>query len=336
MKKQLPSLSFKKTQQYIIGVFSSISDESLKKIYDYTKGKPATVQFLVDLVKKKQVPIEVILKELENEGKSLDEFILDEFKEIVEEKEELEKEKAEIEMDVISVMTHNLNQNFGAVLNYFQTLKMLIRMKENNQETTISFEEILVPMEKTLLDATQIFNTTQQILSQKSISPVLVNIVDFFDEEIISNYVGKNYEIQLLANEENLVVEIDKKAFKDIVRNLITNAEKHGFEPENKYCIVFEFSKVKKYNQEAKLVDFLSIIYKNNGKPFPKGFSFENYKRLSIKAGKSSGAGIGGYFINQVIDLHKGEFRAISIENDTEYPIQLEILIPLQQTIKPS
>jgi tetratricopeptide (TPR) repeat protein len=284
------------------------------------------VFFITKIAKKK-----AIIEKRENQLSK----ILKEKDILLAEKELLEKENAEIEYNVIATMTHNLNQNFGAVLNYFQTLKMLIKMKENNQETGVSFEEILVPMEKTLSDATQTFNATQQILRQKSINPTSVNILDFFNKEIIPNYTGKNYEIQLIANDENLVAEIDMKAFKDILRNLITNAEKHGFEPENKYQIVFEFSRIKKYNREGKLVDFLSIIYKNNGKPFPKGFSFEDYKRLSIKSGKSSGAGIGGYFINQVIDLHKGEFQAISTENNTEYPIKLEILLPIQQTTKP-
>ncbi|MCU0393374.1 MAG: hypothetical protein MUE81_19855 [Thermoflexibacter sp.] len=246
-------------------------------------------------------------------------------------KEIIEQEKEEISDNVIATMTHNLNQNFGAILNDFKTLKALIKIKESGQEMPMTFDEVLIPLEKNLLDATQTFNTTQQILRRNHIHPITVNVKEFFEYEILPNYVGKNYEISIVCETDNIVAEIDTNALKDVVRNLIDNAEKHGFETDKNYKIIFEINKIQKYNEEGQLTDFLHIVYKNNGKPFPKGFSFEDYKRLSIKSGKSSGAGIGGYFINKVIDLHKGELRAISIQENSDFPIQLEILLPIEQ-----
>jgi hypothetical protein len=75
-------------------------------------------------------------------------------------------------------------------------------------------------------------------------------------------------------------------------------------------------------------------LYQNNGKPFPKGFSFEDYKRLAGKSAKSEGAGIGGYWIKKVIDLHHGEWNALHLHDDSlDFPIEMEFILPKKQKI---
>jgi len=50
---------------------------------------------------------------------------------------------------------------------------------------------------------------------------------------------------------------------------------------------------------------------------------------LAGKSANSSGAGIGGYWIKKVIDLHKGEWNMISLhENNREFPIEMEFVLP--------
>ena len=83
------------------------------------------------------------------------------------------------------------------------------------------------------------------------------------------------------------------------------------------------------YESEDKTsTKFARIIYKNDGKPFPKNFSFEHYKQFSNKAGITQGTGIGGYVINKVIELHDGRFNFLSPTDS--FTVNFEILLPLE------
>jgi type I restriction enzyme M protein len=76
--------------------------------------------------------------------------------------------------------------------------------------------------------------------------------------------------------------------------------------------------------------EYVRVIFKNDGRPFPNGFSFEEYKRLGGRAGKNKASGLGGFFINRVIDLHGGQFNYISVNPNSIDPfkVQFEILLP--------
>jgi len=130
-----------------------------------------------------------------------------------------------------------------------------------------------------------------------------------------------------------LYVLIDKNSFKDVIENLIENARKHGFVSEDrKYKIVFELSEQDNiYDEESETYkSYARVLYKNDGKPFPKGFSFDDYTEYSNKAGKTQGMGIGGSIISRQIKKHGGKLNCISIdETDSPFPIQFEILLPL-------
>lgn len=317
--QKLKPLNFKETKTFLNGFFDKFNDQYLRKIYDYTKGYPEQLQFLVDLVKNKQVPAENILNELiKNEGK-----LIDNLKESLFKNETLEEEKTELEHKVLSTATHNLNQKFGSMLAQFSTIKALIERLEGGETLPIPLEPELKTFYQILLDATQTFNTTARVLDKQKIQPVVTNMPAFFESEIVPLANGKNYTI-VLNYGENLYAKIDQEAFKDAMRNLINNAEKHGFlEDRNDYQIVFILSEIAP-NQ-------LKITYQNNGRPFPKGFTFQDFKLLTGKADKKSkakGAGIGGFWINKVIDLHKGSWTMRDTKPDDIFPIQFDIFLP--------
>lgn len=308
-EQRLDSLTFEESKRFLNGFFAQFSDTYLKKIYDYTKGKPAILQFLVDLVKSKKASVESILNELlQNEGQILTELQF------------VKSENEDLEHKVIATMTHNLNQKFGNLLTNFELIKILIDQKEKNEPTKYAIQEEVARFYNHLLDATETFNTTYQILEKQHLHLEKTHLFSFFREEIspmsafISAYTFES---------ENIWIEIDRNALKDAFRNLIHNAEKHGFtEKDKQYRIVFEVSETD---------NFVKISYKNNGKPFPKGFSFDEFKQLSGKAGKRKGAGIGGFWINKVIDLHKGKFIKVEVADNEVFPIQFNILLPINQ-----
>jgi nitrogen fixation/metabolism regulation signal transduction histidine kinase len=187
----------------------------------------------------------------------------------------------------------------------------------------IPLESELESFYQTLLDATDTFNTTARVLDKQKLQPAVTDLTAFFENDIVPLANGKNYSISVQADVP-LFVQIDREAWKDAMRNLINNAEKHGFLEEKKdYKIIFALSETSE-NQ-------VKITYQNNGKPFPKGFTFQDFKLLTGKAdkkSKSKGAGIGGFWINKVIDLHKGSWAMIEKMPEADFPIQFDIFLP--------
>ncbi len=267
----------------------------------------------------------------------------------------IEKNKAKIEIaeakeeikiteyDVIATIAHNLNQKLGSIRDAYEGLLSFLKRIEREGKP-INFEALLRPLRigesvenmdtfgklterisNNLLDAFQTLKTTEEILQKNTLDLQEVNFFEFLENEK-NKYKNENFAIEIHTKLKSLAIFIDSNAIKDVLRNLILNAKKHGFvESDVKYIFVFELTKISTEDGE-----YLRLICKNNGKPFPKGFTFAEYTRLGGRSGKNKGTGIGGFFIKKVIDLHKGKFSAITVENLLEiYQVQFEILLPL-------
>jgi type I restriction enzyme M protein len=259
-------------------------------------------------------------------------------KAIAEEKiERAEEEIQQTEYDVIATISHNLSQKLGKIGDDYNTL--IRRLNRGEQKSSQKFNELFGDKEnfdrvvnrlhRNIEDANETMATTTRILQKNKISVEQVNILQFLKNEITKNYSENNFEILIETKLKSLIVPIDKDALKDAIRNLIENAQKHGFKNvERKFKIIFEISK--KFVSDG--TEYASIIYKNDGEPLPKGFSFEEYKRLGGRAGETRGTGLGGFWVNKVIGLHKGKFNYIPVEIDSSspYKVVFEILLPLE------
>lgn len=121
---------------------------------------------------------------------------------------------------------------------------------------------------------------------------------------------------------------------KDIIRkmfdNIIENAEKHGFPPginnkhENKIQIMLLYD----------FEDFdVQIDFSNTGNPLPENITFEAMTRRGSSSGKNSGDGIGMWFVNEVMKIHKGEFSFTDETGpggiDSEYVTTMELTFPI-------
>lgn len=138
----------------------------------------------------------------------------------------------------------------------------------------------------------------------------LISFVEDYRKELKSRN-GKLYTVEIKKDEaallENAVKRIfiqgDREKLRQMFDNIIENAVKHGFEhkinPLNK--IVFEF--LYGFNQSEVQLDI-----SNSGKPFPKNYSLESFVRRGSSSGKNAGDGTGGWFINEVMKLHNGNF----------------------------
>jgi type I restriction enzyme M protein len=254
------------------------------------------------------------------------------------------KEEIKItEYDVIATIAHNLNQKLGAIRDDYDGLisflyrtekeKKLLNFAESLRPLRVgeefakadALEDVTKRISEILLDASQTLKTTEDILQKDRVDLQEVDFVEFLETEK-KKYANEKFEIEVQTRLKSLLVFIDTNAIKDALRNLIINAEKHGFvKNDTKYILVFELTTIS--NEDG---EYLRLVCKNNGKPFPKGFTFAEYIRLGGRSGKSKGTGIGGFFIKKVVDLHKGNFNYLAIENPTEvFQVQFEILLPL-------
>ncbi len=265
---------------------------------------------------------------------------------VIEEKALVEEKLIDAQFDVVASINHSLKNKLAVIINDYDTLVRFLRRKERNSGTIVfsdaisanavgddidTIEIITSRLKINLSDASKVFNNALKIQRQ-NLKKDVVELVKFFKEEVKPLYAGKNFSLEVNVKPNlKLNIWLDKDAFKDVIENLIENAKSHGFIDEAKnYRIVFELSELKDDDvvDDETSTKFARIIYKNDGEPFPKNFSFEDYKQFLNKASKSQGTGIGGYVINKIIELHDGRFNFLTPSDD--FAVEFEILLPLE------
>lgn len=171
-----------------------------------------------------------------------------------------------------------------------------------------------------------------------------LNIESFDLLEFIKDYANilkvraNNLFTVELDLDENAIIEYGIKAIniegdKDIIRkmfdNIIENAEKHAFTNSinNNNKIKFELI----YDFE----DFnVQLDICNTGNPLPENMTHESMIRKGSSSGKNSGDGIGMWFVNEVMKIHKGHFGYTDEENGSEgfggeYVTSIELTFPI-------
>ncbi|NCU04817.1 MAG: N-6 DNA methylase [Chitinophagaceae bacterium] len=123
--------------------------------------------------------------------------------------------------------------------------------------------------------------------------------------------------------EDGVFLWLDKKQFSKALSNIINNAIKHGFADAARVChIIFQLIPDDEYH---------ILLIKNDGLPFPEGFTIEQYKKAYHYAGNSGTSGVGGYIIGKVLENHKAEILLRDkIDIADPYKVQFEIRFPKQ------
>ncbi|MDO1450354.1 N-6 DNA methylase [Rhodocytophaga aerolata] len=278
--------------------------------------------------------------------------------EVKKEEEELLKVEdyiQKLEYNSLSNFKHNFMQKLERVSSGIKVIENYLEDKVYDKTSINWFEPVTKPLNETYhlkIDSLQqVFNRLKLNINdainsleieirwlEKENRPLnrkVINLYQFFKNEIIPLYIQKgNYKIHLTKDESlsqnfDFKSNVDKALIKDAISNLIVNAEKYGFREQRvePYNILFEFSKVEEAGQ-----NYVNIIYKNDGAPFPYGFTFKDLIQRGRRAGENSNTGIGGSFINTIIQKHGGIFREFKPNYESQFSpfnIQFEILLPL-------
>ncbi|OYU56726.1 MAG: hypothetical protein CFE25_05730 [Chitinophagaceae bacterium BSSC1] len=142
-----------------------------------------------------------------------------------------------------------------------------------------------------------------------------------FDKEVFINENGDRIKTYILANKDLL---------SDLFDNLVNNAVKHAFLPDDKNRIEIYIMK----NTEFEDQDEISILFSNTGKPFPENFSFEDFIRKGAGFGLNAGDGVGGWYINEIIKRLNGSLDMIDETGSeglpgTDLATSFEITFPI-------
>jgi len=162
-------------------------------------------------------------------------------------------------------------------------------------------------------------------------------VVEEFEKEIIpladiNNTIHElsnnsfNFKIKkLLIKGEKLKergIYGNRVLFKTLLDNLLTNANKYGFDKkEIGNEVVIELTEVE---------DILSLEVKNNGKPFPKNYDKEKFITKYSTADISSGSGLGGYDINRIAIDFKNPGWELSLNEDPFYAVKFKFQFPIK------
>ncbi len=118
------------------------------------------------------------------------------------------------------------------------------------------------------------------------------------------------------------IVSIGDGDFKDLFRNIVDNAKRHGFaeNPDEGHVHI-----AVSFLQQQQM---LELIFMNNGVPLPEGMDTHRFALWGEKAGRSGNTGIGGYHINSIMEHVGGSLEVLSVPNHS-FPVQLKLLFPI-------
>jgi len=183
-------------------------------------------------------------------------------------------------------------------------------------------EDALIATELGLRQIREILDTTEDLFGNRIAERDFeeVDLRELFAREIIPLFPDSRFNIRTEFSGVD-TVRLHRPSFVQAVKNLIRNAEVHGFpqgfEREGGLWVSFSFSRT---------VKEIVIDYGNNGLPFPNGMGTGDFLAFGKKGKGSPGKGLGGAWVAKFIEIHNGTFSKLS--ND---PVRFRITVPRRQ-----
>lgn len=299
------------------GVFSIELDEKLilpEYFIQQMKSKYTQLQFEKQVTHlnqykyvsgKKLSEIKIELPLIEEQVKILSKVELDSM---------IEESKPMAEFELVNAIKHYIaNNQLPARTSLKQLNSYSNRMIENtphsiddkvgpNSEKTV--KESFFQVESFINDVTNLSKNIYKLykldeeltFDQKNLKTVLTNL---------SNRYKRTTSVEIIG--DNVILPINNLCLSIIIENLFSNFHKHGIEGVDKPKVEFEIIKEE---------EVVSIIYKNNGKPFAEKFDFEDF--VAYKAsGNNAGSGLGGKLIAKAVERCGGSIEPLELHGNT-------------------
>jgi|GEM_PF-4508431 len=257
-----------------------------------------------------------------------------------------EKEKGfkKQEMQILSAIKHSFAQLQGAVSSDIKNLKYFLNRKAKEKELvnwsdkisqrpgTRTIDEVFNDVNSSLEKMSKTFENIQNILDfnpAKMKKLESIYFPDFVTAEVRA-FIGNRTDYKIffdIIENGNLNIKIDKQQFSEVIRNFCHNTDEHGYEGlDIRKKMLFSFRT--SLDQTRLILDL-----KNNGRPMPEEFSFDDFITFGSRNGDRKGSGIGGYLMNKVVENHGGTMRLITskafLKLDSRYSMGVHFRIEL-------
>lgn len=154
------------------------------------------------------------------------------------------------------------------------------------------------------------------VISLYEINKIILDQPDSDFNFTLKKYIIKGDKLKERGIDSNLTL------LKVLLDNVLSNANKHGFEDKIKTNEVVIDLKV--------IEDNLIIEIKNNGRPFPKNFDKNKFSIKHSTAGSDKGSGLGGYDINRIAEYLGDKDWKLILNDDTIYPVKFKFQFMLK------
>ena len=213
----------------------------------------------------------------------------------------LKNEGQNITLDMI--YSKNLNKTLGQHLmsleGTIQSMSKLLSSFENEQNIEVNEKNDLLQL---VTEAQNRFKNSDKFKFEKV----------YFDKESFTMFDDTVLNAQVSISEDDFYI---------IFSNIISNAMDHGFKDDTKkYIIKTSIS----YNDKEKSC---VLEISNNGAPMAKGFTLKHLTTRGEKTTDSSGTGMGGADIKNILANYGGTLDVLNLENDL-FPVTYIINLP--------
>ena len=220
----------------------------------------------------------------------------------------------------------NILSSANIISNYLNTHKddevvnqFLTKFREDNN---YNFEELSVGIRNDIgfISRTLKYGFEGLKLENYEKEPTLISSIP----KLISDLYRPAYYFELrmwneISIDSSFQVNINLDLFKILISNIFENAHKHGFRSKSESNVVTV--------EVFQVLGSLTIGIVNNGTPFPKDFTQEQFEQKYTSTDSTS-TGMGGYDVKRIIEYFGGNY-ALLFEGMARQSVEFLINIPL-------
>jgi len=223
-----------------------------------------------------------------------------------------EIESQEAEINIVRTITHQLKHNLSGIDAFIKKIERIISkhhasaLKEYADDDPILIPEkgFEIPENYSLKEIVDIVVKKSTLLNRilTDVSEAIHLKMRYSEKNLYTILFQLRNEYQYLnieiKGEQYVTLYISESHIQNMFETIIDNARQHSGLIKEKLKITFTIKQD---------IDVVKIDYRNNGKAL--GISEKEYKSIVTKSRESSGKGIGGYYINKVIEAHRGNLK---------------------------
>lgn len=273
-------------------------------------------------------------------------------KSIVKESEHLSYENKINVEDENSFLRHQISGSLRNIRSAFKFIQKIIDEQVKIQLPAIdnfkaderletTFSNYMKIIERDLESVNKAVNKAGDKIELMDLNIETFDLLDFIKDYTNSLKMRANnlFDIELDLDQSAIIeygistinISGDRDTIRRMFDNIIENAEKHAFinsiDNGNKIKIelIYDFEDYS-----------VQIDISNTGKPLPENISLEALVRKGSTSGENSGDGIGLWYVNEVMKIHKGKFgftdKTVPKGIKGDYVTAIELTFPIITT----